>query len=574
MAKEIKIKIDGKEVIAKEGEMVLEAARRNGIEIPALCYHPDLKIKANCRMCLIEIKGQKGLLTSCSTPVKEGMEILTSTPEIERARKINLESLFSQHREECYDCVWQTNCQLLDLARKYKVEITRFKDRKSKFPVEIAGPIEFDFTKCIDCKNCVEMCQKQGVGFLEIEEKDDFFQVKVSEDSNKDCVYCGQCILHCPAGSIESTGEFEAIEDCILDKNKFLVAQIAPAVRTSIGEEFGISVGTNLTEEIVAGLKEIGFDRVFDVPVGADFTTVEEAKELLERIEQNGTLPMMTSCCPSWVKFVEFYFPEFIPNLTSVRSPHIILGGLIKTYFAEKQKINPKNIVVVSIMPCTAKKYEIKREELKIDGLPPVDFVLTTRELARLFKKKKIDLKKIKPQKPDAPLGISSGAGVIYGASGGVMESALRTAILGFGKIEKENINLYKIEFKELRGASGIKIGEAQIKEKKIRLAVVNGLLNARKILEEIKEEPDLYHYIEVMACPGGCIGGGGQPLPTTPEIRKKRAEGLYKIDSSKELRLAHENPVLKEIYSTYLTDEKKVHKIFHTKYFKKLREN
>lgn len=574
MPREIKIKIDNKEIIAKEGEMILEVARRNGIEIPALCYHPDLKIKANCRMCLVEIKGQKGLQTSCSTPVKEGMEILTSTPEIEKARKINLELIFSQHREECFDCVWETNCQLLKLARKYKVEITRFKDRKSKFPVEMAGPIEFDFTKCIDCKNCVEMCQKQGVGFLEIKEQDDFFQVQTSDDPDKDCVYCGQCILHCPAGSIESIGEFESIEDCISNKNKFLVAQIAPAVRTSIGEEFGISYGTPITEKISAGLKKIGFNKVFDVPVGADFTTVEEAKELLERIEKNGVLPMMTSCCPAWVKFVEIYFPDFIENLTTVRSPHIILGGLIKTYFAQKEKIDPKNIVVVSIMPCVAKKYETKREELKIDGLYPVDFVLTTRELARLFKKKKINLKSIEPQNLDDPLGISSGAGVIYGASGGVMESALRTAILGFEKVKKENLNLYKVEFRELRGMSGVKIGEAQIGEKKVRLVVVNGLLNARKILEEVRREPDLYHYIEVMACPGGCIGGGGQPLPTSPDIRKKRAGGLYGIDLKRELRLAHENPVLKEIYKTYLTEEKIIHKILHTKYFKKTKEN
>lgn len=574
MPKEIKIKIDNQEVIAREGETILEVTKRNGIEIPALCYHPDLKIKANCRMCLVEIRGQKGLQTSCSTPVKEGMEILTASKEIEKARKINLELLFAQHREECFDCVWETNCQLLKLARKYKVEITRFKDRKSKFPVEIAGPIEFDFTKCIDCKNCVEMCQKQGVGFLEIEERDDFFQVAFSKDQNKDCVYCGQCILHCPAGSIESVGEFEAIEDCILDKNKFLVAQIAPAVRTTIGEEFDIPYGTPITEKIVTGLKKIGFNKVFDVPVGADFTTVEEAKELLERIENKGILPMMTSCCPAWVKFVEFYFPEFIDNLTTVRSPHIILGGLIKTYFAEKEKIDPKNIVVVSIMPCVAKKYEIKREELKIDGLYPVDFVLTTRELARLFKNKKINLKEVESIKPDEPLGISSGAGVIYGASGGVMESALRTAILDFGKVKKENFDSYRVEFKELRGMSGVKIGEAHIGQKSIRLAVVNGLLNAKKILEEIKREPDLYHYIEVMACPGGCIGGGGQSLPTTPDIRRKRAEGLYGIDLKKELKLAHENPVLKEIYNTYLTDKKKIHKILHTKYFEKSREN
>lgn len=569
MAKEIEIIIDNKRLRAEEGETILEVAKRNGINIPALCYHPDLKIKANCRMCLVEIKGVKGLHTSCSMKIKEGMEVITDSSEIKKARKINLELIFTQHREECPDCVWENNCNLLDLAKEYKIKITKFKDRKSKLPIEVAGPIEFDWTKCMDCKNCVEMCKKQGVGFLEIEEKDSFFEITTSKDQNKDCVYCGQCIVHCPVGAIESTGEFEQIEDPLKEKDKVVVVQIAPSIRTSIGEEFGLPYGEPITEKIAAGLRKLGFNKVFDVSVGADITTVEEAKELTERIKNQEILPMITSCCPAWVKFVEFYYPEFIPNLTTVRSPHIILGGLIKTYFAEKEKIDPKNIIVVSIMPCTAKKYEIKREELKVNDLYPVDFVLTTRELARLFKEKKINLKNIKPEKLDNPLGVASGAGVIYGASGGVMESALRTAIVDiFGK------KSCKIEFKKARGMQGVKRGEVDINDKKIRLAVVNGLLNAKKILEELKENPSLYHYIEIMACPGGCIGGGGQPLPTSPEIRKKRAEGLYRVDNEAKLRMAHENPVVKEIYQDYLKGKERVHHICHTKFSRKKREN
>lgn len=569
MPKGVKIKIDRKEVLAKEGETILEVAKKNGIEIPALCYHSDLKIKANCRMCLVEIKSQKDLQTSCSIPVKEGMEILTSTPEIEKARKINLELIFSQHREECFDCVWKYNCQLLKLARQYNVEITRFKDRKSKFPVDIAGPIEFDWTKCIDCKNCIEVCQGQKVGFLKNEEKLNFFQATTSKKENKDCVYCGQCIVHCPVGAIETTGEFEAIKDPLENKKKIVIAQIAPSVRTTIGEEFGFPYGESIIGKIAAGLRKLGFNKVFDVPLGADFTTVEEAKEFVERLNKKERLPMMTSCCPAWVKFVEFYWPEFIPNLTTVRSPHIILGGLIKTYFSEKEKINPKDIVLVSIMPCTAKKYEIKREELKVDNRQVIDYVLTTRELVYLFRENNIDLAKIKPQKLDYPFGLSSGAGIIYGASGGVMESALRTA--AFNILGK---NLKEIEFFEARGMDEVKRAEIDIIGKKIRITIVNILENASKILEEIKREPGLYHYIEVMACPGGCIGGGGQPLPTNKEIRDKRAEGLYRIDKKKKIRFAHENPILKEIYQKYLDTEEKIHKVLHTKYFRKKREN
>ena len=403
---------------------------------------------------------------------------------------------------------------------------------------------------------------------MEIKERGHLFQVIPSKKRSKDCIYCGQCIVHCPVGAFEAVGEFEDVEKPLLDKDKIVVFQFAPSIRTSIGEEFGLSYGSVVTEKLVAGIKKLGVDKIFDVGVGADFTTVEEAKELVERLESKKNLPMFTSCCPSWVKFVEFYYPEFIPYLTSARSPHIILGGLIKTFWAKKENINPRKITVVSIMPCVSKKYEIQRAELEINGLKPVDYVLTTRELAYLFIKHKIDLKGIKPQKSDSPLGFPSGAGVIYGASGGVMESALRTA---YEKLTKKNLS--KIEFKKVRGMKGIKKATVKIGNKVVKVAVVNGIGNAKKILEDLKRNPKLYDYVEVMACFGGCIGGGGQPVPTDSKIRKQRAEALYQIDSKKEIRMAHKNPVVKKVYQDFLTSKEKIHSICHTKFSPKKRE-
>lgn len=569
--KKILITIDGKKIKANSGQTILEAALNNGIDIPALCFHSDLQIKSNCRMCLVEIKGRKGLHTSCSTKVEQEMEIITDSSKIRKARKINLELIFSQHCEECGDCIWNFNCELLKLAKKYKVEITRFSDRKKGFPVYKFGPsLIFDSSKCIDCGNCVEVCKNQGVGFLETKEKDGFFQVTPSKDKNKDCVYCGQCIVHCPAGAFEAVGEFEDVEKFLKEKHKgkIIVVQFAPAVRTSIGEEFDIPYGTILTGKLVAGIRKLGVDKVFDVSVGADFTTIEEAGELIEKMKNKET-PCLSSCCPSWVKFVEFNYPEFIPNLATSRSPQIILGGLIKTYWAEKQGIDPKNIIVVSIMPCVAKKYEIQRKELEINGLKPVDYVLTTRELAYLLKKNKIDLKKIKSRKPDLPFGDPSGAGVIYGASGGVTESALRTA---YQKITGKEFS--KLEFKQVRGMEQVKKAAIKINGKEIKLVVVNGLGGAKKILEELKINPKLYDAVEVMACPGGCIGGGGQPVPADKINRKERARSLYKIDSKKQIHMAHNNPVIKKIYKDFLSQKQKVRLICHTKYSRKTKEN
>lgn len=552
----MKIRIDGKEVEGVKGESILKIALRNGIKIPAVCYHSDLEPQSNCRLCLVSIKGREGVHTSCSVEAEEGMEITTNSEEIRKLREINLELLFSQHIEQCGSCNWKYKCKLLSLAKEYKIKITRFEDRKKNFPVHHFGPISFDTSKCIDCKNCVQMCKNQGVCFLTNEIKNDFSQVGFSK---RDCVYCGQCITHCPSGALEEIESISDVEKCLKDKDKYVVFQFAPAIRSAIGEEFGMNYGEILTDKIVSGIKKLGAKKVFDVSVAADITTIEEGSELIERLKSGENLPMFTSCCPSWVRYVEVYYPQFIKNLTSVRSPHIILGGLTKTYFAEKEKVDPKKIIVVSIMPCVSKKYEIGRKELEVEGLKPVDYVLTTREIAKMFKKNNIDLNKINSENLDSPWDNYTGAGVIYGSTGGVMESALRTVYEKLTGSRLKDINL-----KEVRGDDGFKEAEINIGGRIVKVAIINGLGNAKKMLEgDFKK----YDYVEVMSCPGGCVGGGGQPIPVDREIRKKRADSLYEIDSSKEIRLAHESPVVKLIYKDFLKDKKIIHNICHTKY-------
>jgi iron-only hydrogenase group A len=565
MSKEkIKIKINNQEIIAEKGQTILEIAMQNGIKIPYLCYHPDLKPKASCRLCLVKIKGYNELKTSCSTIAEDGMEIITESPEIKKARKTNLELLFGEHSKECSDCVYEHNCQLLQLAKKLNIQQNKYLKRKSYLPSKNFGPaIHFQKSKCIDCQNCVEACKKYATGYLEVKEKGPFFRIEPSKDKGKICLYCGQCLAHCPVGAFEAAGEFEEVNQNLANKNKIVVFQFAPSIRTSIGEEFGLFTGEDLSERIVAGLKKIGADYVFDTCVGADFTTSVEAKHCIEKLEAEKNPLVLTSCCPSWVRYVEFYYPEFIKNLATVRSPQIILGGLVKTYWAAKMKIDPKNIYIISIMPCTAKKYEITREELSINSIKPVDQVITTREIAYLFHKKNIHLLEIDPEKPDNPLGISSGAGVIYGASGGVMTSALRTVADRL----KQKIKINFVASKEIPGVKEAKI---KINNKKYRVAIVVGIAGAKKIMQKQKKNPGYYNFIEVMVCPGGCIGGGGQPVPNTKEMRDIRARGLFKIDQDKNLRLAHKNPIVKTVFKEYFNNEKNLEKVCKTKFSQK----
>ncbi|MFH1564314.1 MAG: [Fe-Fe] hydrogenase large subunit C-terminal domain-containing protein, partial [bacterium] len=377
----MQITINGNKIIAVEGKTVLETARDNGIDIPSICYHSDLKIRANCRLCLVKISGKKGFCTSCSTLVEPDMEILTESDEINKTRKINLELLFAQYKKSLGS--WDFNPELLKIAEKYQIDTKKFTDRKKKFPKYQFGPaISFDTSKCIDCRNCVDVCP---VNFLEMKEKETFFQTTPSQNKKIDCIYCGQCVAHCPVTALSAVSEFEEVEKAIKQKDEIVIFQFAPSIRTSIGEEFNLPYGEVVTEKLVGAIKALGADKVFDTCVGADFTSTEEAKELVEKI-QTGKGACLSSCCPAWVKYVEFFYPEFVHCLATTKSPQTILGSLIKTYFAKKDKINPKKIVVVSVMPCTAKKYEIKRKELEINGLKPVDYVLTTRELAHLFK--------------------------------------------------------------------------------------------------------------------------------------------------------------------------------------------
>lgn len=562
MAKFFNIKINGKKIKARESETVLEAAYRLGISIPYLCYHPDLDVKANCRVCAVEIKGMNKLMTACSTKVFEGMEIRTDSEEVKQARKVNLELIFAEHIEKCPTCPLRSNCKLLEYAVKYKLKITRFKDRKKNRKIYKFGPaVELDGTQCIDCRNCIDACQKQEVNFLTLKKRGYEIEVAPVCDEKHDCVYCGQCAVHCPVTAAQEQLHYGEVERILADKkDKTIVAQIAPSIRASIGEMFNLPYGSIVTGQLRASLKKLGFDYVFDTNFGADITTIAEAEELIERLSGKGALPMFTSCCPSWVRFVEFYYPEFIPNLTTARSPQMHLGGIVKTYWAEKMKKDPKNIVIVSIMPCTSKKYEAVRPELKYKGIQLVDHVLTTRELGYLLVKKKINLADQKAEEADNPLGKYSGAGAIYGASGGVMESALRTTCALIGKK-----SIGHVDFQEVRGLQEVKEAEVEAGNKKLKVAVVNTLGSAKKILEELKLNPQKYDYIEVMACPGGCIGGGGQPIPTTPLQRKKRAESLYKIDKSSQVRQAHKNAGVNKVLKWLKKDEKMAHAILHT---------
>ncbi|MFA6537266.1 MAG: [FeFe] hydrogenase, group A [Patescibacteria group bacterium] len=557
MQKEILIKINGKSIFAEPGKTILAVAKENKIDIPSLCFHPDVKVKHHCGLCLVRVVNEPKLQNACKTLVVAGMEVITDSVDINDLRTKNLNKIIKKHVFECDDCVWFQHCRLLELVKRFNIQPPVTQNATEK--VLQVGEMVFDQTKCIGCENCLNICPTE---FLSMNKNK---KVEVSSEKTKDCINCGQCIVHCPVGAMEGVGEFEELQKLILDKGKITFVQFAPAIRSSIGEEFGLANGTIATDQLVAGLKKIGFNFVFDTAVGADFTTMEESDELIERLETGKNLPAMSSCCPAWVKFVEFNYPDFIPNLCTSRSPQVMLGGIIKNYWCQKNKIDPKDVFVVSIMPCIAKKYEIKREELKINGIKPVDLVLTTRELVRLFKKNNIDISKIAGQPIDNPFGKPSGAGVIYGASGGVFESALRTA---YYKMSKTNLPLNDVL--SIRGGKGTKIKKINFGGRIVKVCVVNGIKNAKKVLSALQKKPHLYDAVEVMACPGGCVGGGGQSLPTNKKVSAERAEALYQIDDNSVLKCAHENPCVLDVYKNYFCNQKVKKEVLHTVFVSK----
>jgi NADH-quinone oxidoreductase subunit G/NADP-reducing hydrogenase subunit HndD len=572
----ITLTIDGKQVTVPLGTSVLAAAKQAGIRIPTLCYMKDLNEIGACRICMVEVKGMRGVQPSCVLKATPGMEVSTNSPKAISARRANLELILSNHPKDCLTCNRNGDCELQSLAEEMGIRRIRFAGEMSSFPMDTSTPsIVRDPNKCILCRRCIAACQKlQSVGVLGAIERG--FDTIVAPEANQQlndvaCVLCGQCVMVCPTGALSEVDNTDKVFAALADESKYVIVQTAPAVRVAIGEEFGHQPGTVMTGQMVAGLRRLGFQQVFDTDFAADLTIWEEATELVQRLQNGGTLPMITSCSPGWIKFIEHFYPELLPHLSTCKSPQQMFGAVAKTYYAEKMGIDPKDMVVVSVMPCTAKKFESQREEMSVTGqLPDVDVVLTTRELARMFKQAGIDLNRMPEQEFDAPLGISTGAGVIFGATGGVMEAALRTA---YEWLTKET--LQKLDFTDVRGLQGIKEAAVELPGTGITLqvAVAHSLSNARQLLDAIQAGEADYHFIEVMACPGGCISGGGQPRPADVSdfmsLREQRISGIYRADVELPVRKSHENQAVQELYHTFLGEVggEKAHHLLHTHY-------
>lgn len=569
----INLTIDGRNIEVLEGTTILQAAAKLNIDIPTLCYLKEINEIGDCRMCLVEVEGKRGFATSCIQKVEEGMVVHTKTPEVLEARKTMLDLILSNHHQDCDNCVRKENCELQDLIKQFDKEKTVYEGTKKTYEIDDKSPsIVRDPNKCILCRRCVSMCNKvQKIGAIGVTERG--FNSCVSTAGHNslndvNCTFCGQCIEVCPTGALREKDSTQIVWDKINDKNTYVIVQTAPSVRVALGEEFGMPIGTNVEGKMVNALKQMGFDKVFDTNTGADFTIVEEGTEFIKRLQNNDNLPMITSCCPGWIKYIEMNYPENIGHLSSCKSPHEMFGALLKTYYAKKEEIDPSKMFVVSVMPCIAKKYERQREEMKQD----VDAVITTRELARMIKQAKIDFVNLEDAKFDDPMGEATGAAAIFGVTGGVMEAALRSVSeIVTGK------PLDKIAFEQVRGESGIKRAEIEIGDKKVKVAVAHGLANAQTIMEEIKSGKADYQFVEIMACPGGCITGGGQPIKNAKiqeevDIHKKRAEAMYSIDEKSVIRKSHENPVLMQIYKEFLGEPngELAHKLLHTHYSKK----
>lgn len=575
--KMITLTIDGVSVTVPEGTTVLEAAKAAKISIPTLCYLKGVNQIGACRICMVEIEGARGLAAACVMPASEGMVVRTNTAKLRQVRKDNLELLLSNHNRECTSCVRSGSCELQALANEYGITNSRYVGEKTFKPTdidEVSPSIVRDNSKCIHCRRCIATCQNvQRIGAIGMGNRG--FKSTVGPAfgvslASSPCVNCGQCIEACPVGALHEKSEIDNVWAALADPEKYVVVQPAPAVRASLGEEFGMPIGTGVTGKMVASMRRLGFDKVFDTDFGADLTIIEEGTELINRIQNNGVLPMITSCSPGWITYCEKFFPEFIPNLSSCKSPHEMTGALIKSYYAEKMNIDPAKIYVVSVMPCTAKKYEAQRPELKNkDGLRDVDAVLTVREYARMVKAAGIDFVDLEDEDFDSILGESTGAAVIFGATGGVMEAALRTVYAKLTGKELENIDLH-----DVRGFEGIKEAEVDINGTKVAVAVAHGTGNAEKLLKAVKAGEKNYAFIEIMCCPGGCITGGGQPIVNAKKlmsvnVKQLRAKVLYDEDASKPKRKSHENAEVMALYKDFLGEPNghKAHELLHTTY-------
>ena len=575
----IKLNIDGNDIEVEEGTTILEAARKINIDIPTLCYMKGINEIGDCRMCLVEIEGRRNLVASCIQKAEEGMIVRTNTEKAYNARRTMLQLILSEHNRSCLSCTRNGNCELQKLAIQFNIDDLEYEGTKKGKIDDLSPSLVRDTSKCILCKRCVATCKNiQGISAISVAGRGHNARIACAFDNSINdsiCTLCGQCIEACPVGALKEKDSIKELREKLNNKDLYVVVQTAPAVRVALGEEFGIRIGTNVTGKMVAALKRLGFDKVFDTNTGADFTIMEEGTEFIQRINNNGVFPMITSCSPGWINFIEINYPELLPHLSSCKSPHEMFGAIIKSYYAERENIDPKKIVMVSVMPCIAKKYEAKREQLQNDNLQNVDIVITTRELARMIKQNNIDFVNLEEEKFDSPMGEATGAAAIFGTTGGVMEAALRTVedILT-GK------NLEKIEYTQIRGEKGIKEATLNINGKDIKIAVAHGLKNARIIMEEIKSGKSPYHFVEIMACPGGCVMGGGQPIHSSKErelidIRALRASALYTIDEKSVIRKSHENPILQKIYKEYLGEPggHRAHELLHTSYAANVKE-
>ena len=573
---DVNVKINGKEYTVPAGSTILEAARIAGINIPTLCYLKEINAIGACRICVVEVKGARSLVAACVFPVNEGMEIFTNSPKVIEARKTTLKLILSDHKKECLSCVRSGSCELQKLCADYGIEDeSAFAGVTNKYDIDkSASHMTRDNEKCILCRRCVAVCEKnQGVAVIGANNRG--FDTSISCAFDYDlgdvaCISCGQCITACPTGALAERDDTQKVFDAINDPEKVVLVQTAPAVRVGLGEEFGYPIGSVVTGKMVSAIRALGVDKVFDTNFAADLTIMEEATEFLGRYTKKENLPLITSCSPGWIKYCEHYYPEMIPNLSSCKSPQGMFGSVAKTYYAQKEGIDPKNIFVVSVMPCTAKKFEAERmDHTAVEGLADIDAVVTVRELARMIKKAGIMFNMLPDGEFDAPFGLGSGAGTIFGATGGVMEAALRTA---YETLTGEELD--KLEFNDVRGTEGIKEATYTIAGNEIRVAVVSGTANAGKLLDMIKAGEKTYDFIEVMACPGGCVNGGGQPIQPASvtnnyDVRALRAAGLYEDDKNLPIRKSHLNPDVKAVYAEFFGEPNshKAHEILHTGY-------